>query len=54
MSEDRSREFEDKSLAKKVQKKASKNKRREHKVQLDDFKYMNQDEMMDMMDEMEN
>lgn len=53
MSEDYRDQFKDRSLAKKVEKKASRNKRREHKMQLDDFKYMNQDEMLDMMDDME-
>jgi len=53
MSDDYKDQFRDKSLAKKVEKKASRNKRREHKMQLDDFKYMSQDEMFDVMDEME-
>jgi hypothetical protein len=54
MSEDYRDQFKDKSLAKKVEKKASKNKRRETKMHLEDFKYMNEDEIFDMMDEMEN
>jgi len=53
MSDDYKDQFKDKSLAKKVEKKASRNKRREHKMQLDDFKYMSQDEMFDVMDDME-
>jgi hypothetical protein len=53
MSEDYRDQFKDKSLAKKVEKKASKTKRREQKMQLEDFKYMNKDEMFDMFDEME-
>lgn len=54
MSEDYRDQFKDKSLAKKVEKKASRNKRREQKMQLDDFKYMSQDEMFDVMDDMED
>jgi|694.fasta_scaffold00093_116 hypothetical protein len=54
MSEDYRDQFKDKSLAKKVEKKASKNKRRETKMHLEDFKYMNEDEIFDMMDEMED
>jgi hypothetical protein len=54
MSEDYRDQFKDKSLAKKVEKKASKNKRRETKMHLEDFKYMNEDEIFNMMDEMEN
>jgi len=54
MSEDYRDQFKDKSLAKKVEKKASRNKRREQKMQINDFKYMNQDEMFDSMDDMEN
>lgn len=53
MSDDYKDQFKDRSLAKKVEKKASRNKRREHKMQLDDFKYMSQDEMFDVMDDME-
>ena len=55
MSEDYKKQYEDKSLAKKVQKKASKNTRRENKMQLDNFKYSkNEDDMFNLIDEMED
>jgi len=54
MLDERSYENDDRKLAKKVQKKSSKNKRRENKIQIDNLKYMNEDEMFDILDEMED
>jgi len=54
MIDENNYENDDRKLAKKVQKRSSKNKRRENKVQLDNLKYMNEDEMFNVMDDMES